>query len=170
MAPEITAAIIAAIIALLTSIATAGVALMQLRREMKKWKTDFRSVVEVEHLKMRLQHYPSAYAILGELSSQYPEKLTAERATRLLQEINKWFYSQGGLCADKSTRGAIIGLREALASWSEKQNTSGILHWRDLCVFYLRRDIHLHGLEDYSMEDMSSSYEKLKKEMEDFAK
>lgn len=166
MSSEVVAAIIAALVALVTSLVTGVLTWLQLKRDVRKWAVDLRTTVEVEHLKLRIEHFGRASEIIARFSSKAQPPLSPETAHAAARELNEWFYSLGGLSADKSTRGAILGLRQAALRWEGGAMPKDIWHWRDLALFYLRRDIHLFGLDDYDPDDTASSYDRLKQEME----
>jgi hypothetical protein len=166
MPVELQTAIIAAVIALLTTGLSGYLAWKQIQRERVKWLTDLKSTYAVELYKARLASYPQMQKIIGQLSSQATMPLTSEQAKNVAQAINEWLYSAGGLIAETNTRAAILGLRDACTAWEEGPQPKEILEWRNTALFLLRRDLDVFGLESTAvLKDRQSLLEKLKKEI-----
>lgn len=169
MPPELLTAVISASVALATSVLAGLITWLQIRREARKWAIDLRAAIELEHLKIRIPQFAQASEIIGRLSSTRAQSLGADELGRVGQDLNSWFYSAGGLCADKSTRGAILGLRDACLKWTPGKALQDVWGWRDAALFYLRRDIHLGGLDTFDPKDTASSLAKLREEMREIA-
>lgn len=121
-----------------------------LDRFRQQWVTDLQTTYELERYKTRLAFYPEAFKIIGKLSHGTREPLTLERAKQVAYELNDWFYSAGGMCADPNTRGALLLLRQACLKW-EKQGSqpSDLYTWRNNALLLLRNDLGIQGLEAY---------------------
>jgi hypothetical protein len=170
MPTEIVNALIAAIVALLTAGLSGYVTWNQIQRERRKWLIDLKTAYSVELYKTRLAEYPKVLHILQKLSSRAPAPRTPEIAQEVGREINDWFYSTGGLCADATTRGALLGLRNACLHWKNGTKPDEIRVWRNAAIFSLRRDLDIKGLEDFNPDDTTPLLEKLKKEMDAVSK
>ena len=166
---ELQTALIAAAVGIITAALGASVTWSQVQRERRKWLIDLKTAYSVEMYKTRLAAYPQAYAILAKLSNRASEPVTPEKAKQIAEELNAWFYSTGGMCAEASTRGALLGLREALFSWLERgTKPSDLYDWRDVAAFLLRRDLDIQGLDSFDPKDRKPLLEKLKAEMASF--
>jgi hypothetical protein len=165
MSAEVQAALVAAGVALVTSGIGGFLTLGQLRRERTKWLVELKTAYATELYKKRLEEYPKISVILQRLSSRATEPLTPAIAEEVAAEINTWFYSTGGLCADQSTRGALLGLRETCLNWRHGPLPDDIWAWRDAAIFTLRRDLDLQGLESFAPEDRAPLLESLQSEM-----
>lgn len=117
---ELQTALISAAVALITALFGGYVAWSQIQRERKKWLIDFKTAYSLELYKARLTSYPRVFEILEKLSNHTSEPVTQEKAEQIAQELNEWFYSAGGMCAETSTRGAIRGLRDCCFKWGRK--------------------------------------------------
>lgn len=170
MSSDIQTALIAAIVALLTASITGFLTWYQIQRERSRWLIDLKKGYALELYKLRLQTYPKGLEIIGKLSTRAANPLTPEKSRQIAEELNAWFYSAGGLCADTRTRGALLGLRESCLAWKSGDMPAEIRQWRDAAVFLLRRDLDLLGLESFSEQDTAPLLEKLKREMEAFNK
>ncbi len=165
MTPEIITGLIAASVALVTSIITGLLTWIALKREKTKWLTGLKSSLTHERYKKRLETYPQASEIISRMSKQALQPFTPEIANSIGHDLNKWWYSTGGLCADQSTRGAILGLRDSCLNWKEGPTPKEIWQWRDAVYFNLRRDLDLVGLDKYDPKDTLPLLEKLLEEM-----
>jgi hypothetical protein len=125
---------------------------ISLDRFREGWVTDLQTTYELERYKARLTSYPEAFKIIGKLSHGSHEPLMPEKAKQVAYELNDWFYSAGGMCADTSTRGAILLLRGACLDWEKKgsePSSSGLYTWRNNALLLLRNDLGLQGLESF---------------------
>lgn len=111
--------------------------------------------------------YPGAHQALAPLSHASEEVITAQVAGRVARELNEWLYSAGGLCADATTRGALLGLRECCRRWAASGRQSAQLYeWRNLLTTFLRRDLDVLGLDSYDFEPGSTLLAKLQQELQ----
>ncbi len=166
MPTELVTAIIAAIVALLTAGVSGLITWSQIQRERRKWLIDLKTAYLVELYKTRLAEYPEVLHILGKLSSRAPAELTPVSSQEVGREINDWIYSTGGLCAEATTRGTLLALRNICLRWKGGHKPDDIREWRNAAVFSLRRDLDIKGLEEFNPDDTTPLPEKLKKEME----
>lgn len=128
-----------------------------LDRFRQQWVTDLQTTYELERYKTRLAFYPEVFKIIGKLSHGTREPLTPEKAKQVAYELNDWFYSAGGMCADPNTRGALLLLRQACLKW-EKQGDrpSDLYTWRNNALLLLRNDLGIQGLEAYDFNNTST--------------
>jgi hypothetical protein len=128
--------------------------LEKFRHERQKWLIDLQAALELEKYKTRIASYPQAFMIIGKLSHRAREKVTPEIAGQVAYELNDWFYSTGGMCADISTRGAIRVLRRACLTWGKQgSRPSDFYRLRNNALFLLRNDLGLQGLEELDFSD-----------------
>ncbi len=157
MEVQIQAALISAAISLIAAISSIIFNIYQIRREKKKWLFELKTSYSEELYKARLATYPRVFQIVGNLSHAASERVTPEKAREIAGELNDWNYSAGGLCADKRTRGALLGLRQACLEWGTSENMPYDLYqWRNILLLYLRNDLDLKGLEEYDPSDRKS--------------
>ena len=170
MPVELQTALIAASVALITAAITGFFTWTQIRRERTKWLIDLKSSYAIELYKVRIVEYSKLIKIIGKLSSHSSTALTPEITHNIANEINNWFYSTGGLCADKNTRGAILGLRRACSKWERGKFPPEIRQWGYAAVFSMRRDLDIIGLEAFDPNDVTPLLEQIKKEIENVNK
>src|SRR6266705_5578260 len=110
--------------------------LEKFRHEQREWLTDLRKVYEVELYKTRIVYYPKIFQIFEKLSHHASEPVKAEEATQIAHEINDWFYSGGGMCAEADTRAAIRGLRDLCDKWGKEKGKkpSDFNQWRNAAM------------------------------------
>ena len=93
--------------------------------------------------------------------------ITAQVAGKVARELNEWLYSAGGLCADATTRGALLGLRECCRRWAASgRQPAQLYEWRNLLTTFLRRDLDVLGLDSYDFEPGSTLLAKLQQELQ----
>jgi hypothetical protein len=165
MSDTVVAAIISAVVALITVLISFGVAWWQLSRERLKWVADLKASYHSELYKTRLTAYPEILKVIGDLSTRAVEPLSAEKAEEVARKINTWLYGAGGLCASKQTRGALLGLREVCLSWRARNDWGNLYGFRNPAIEMLRRDLDIKGLESYDFNDLQSVLEELKEDM-----
>lgn len=164
---EIQTAIISAVVALFTASIGGFLTWSQIQRERRRWLIDIKTAYSVELYKTRLASYPLVYNIIKQLSTfaLATEPVTPEKANQIAQELNDWFYSVGGMCAEADTRGALLGLREACAAWGKGEKPSDLDDWRFTSMFLLRRDLDIRGLESFDLNNKATMLEMLKAEI-----
>ena len=121
----------------------------------------------MEKYKARIASYPQVFSIIGKLSHKAREPVTPEKAKQVAYELNDWFYSIGGMCADTSTRGAIRLLRRACLTWGKQgSRPSDFYKWHNHALLLLRNDLDLQGLEELSdTEDITTLTKRVKYEV-----
>jgi hypothetical protein len=169
MSNEVQAALIAAIVALITTAIGGYFTWKQIQREKTKWLIDLKTSYSVELYKTRLTSYSPIFEILGRLSKHATERLTPDKAQHIGHEIHEWLYSPGGLCADASTRGALKGLRYYCLEWKQGERPQEIGDWRHMAMFLLRRDLDVTGIESFDPKDRESLLAKLRAEVKTFS-
>jgi hypothetical protein len=168
MSLEIEAALISAFVALITTAIGGFLTWYQIQRERRKWLIDLTTSYALELYKKRLENYPKMHLILANLSKHAPEPLTPEKAKQISQEITGWLYSEGGLCAEASTRGALKGLRHVCETWEHGERPKLISEWRDATLLLLRRDLNLQGIESFDQKGYASLLKMLQDDMSTF--
>jgi hypothetical protein len=164
---QLATAVISAFVALVVAGITAGLTLIQERRERKKWLTDVKVAWSLELHKARMATYAEVHKALFPLSRKNPEKLTPEIAGRVAHELNLWLHSAGGLFADATTRGALVRLRDCCFTWSDGgEEPSELYTRRDLMTTFLRRDLDVLGLDSYDFNTDSTAISKLQEEFD----
>lgn len=165
---EIQTALISAAVAIITVAIGGFLTWNQIQRERKRWLTDLKTAYSIELHKTRLASYPQVYEIIKKISTfaDQTDPVTPEKAKQIAQELNDWFYSVGGMCAEATTRGALLGLREACAEWGTGKKPSDLDEWRFSLMLLLRRDLDIRGLESFDLNDRASMLEEVKKQVE----
>jgi hypothetical protein len=117
--------------------------------------------------KMRLSSYPEVFRILAGLSHGSGKPVTAEVASDVAKELNSWFYSTGGMCADGTTRGAILGLRKSCERWAQTgQRPNELYGFRNVAIAFLRRDLDVGGRnESYDFDSDSTLLGRLREDL-----
>jgi hypothetical protein len=154
MSPELQAAVIAAIVALITGGVTGYLTWAQIRRERDKWLYDIKTNISVELHRARMAEYGRLSKLLLGTSTASREKLTPATAHEMANEINDWMYGAGGLMASARTRNAGWALRDRLLRWKEGKQPKDILEVRTLLWWSMRQDLDIpSGREDDLAED-----------------
>ncbi|MEU6342890.1 hypothetical protein ABZ883_18345 [Streptomyces sp. NPDC046977] len=149
MDEQVVAAAVSGLVALVVGAGTGWLTWAQIRREREKWRTDLKTAWALEVHKARLAAYPRAFEVLRALST-LDGAVAPEAAGEVARELNDWLYSAGGLCADRTTRGALLGLRAGCDAWRRTgEQPPDLYRWRDLTMVHLRRDLDVRGLESY---------------------
>lgn len=163
---EVTAALISGVVALVVGGGSAFVALLQIRREHRRWLTDLKTAWSLELYKSRMATYPDVHRALAPLS--HTATVTPEAAGEVARQLNEWIYSAGGLCAEATTRGAVLGMRECCRKWSDNAGPlpDDLYTWRNLTTTFLRRDLDVVGLDSYDFDLDSSLLARLQDELE----
>ena len=145
--------------------------LNKFREEQEKWIINLNTAYVLENHKTRIESYPKAFEIIGKLSHKPRESVTPEKAKQIADELNDWFYSTGGMCADQSTRGAIRLLRNACLTWKKQgSKPPDFYKWRNCALLLLRNDLGIKGLESFDYENVDTLIERAKKVVSDATK
>jgi hypothetical protein len=165
---ELQTALISAVVALVTALFGGYLTWNQIQRERRKWLVDLKTAYSLELYKTRLTSYPRVFEIIEKLSHHTSDPITQEKAKLIAHELNEWFYSAGGMCAETSTRGAIRGLRDCCFKWGRKggDKPSDLYEWRNAAVLLLRRDLDIQGLESFDFAEGATLFKKLQEEMD----
>ena len=170
MTVELQTALISAVVALITALLGGTLTWSQIQRERKRWLIDFKTSHSLELYKVRLTSYPRVFEILEQLSHHRSEPVTQEKAKQIAQELNEWFYSAGGMCADSSTRGAIRGLRDCCFKWGRgpkgEEKPSELIQFRNATLLLLRRDLDIQGLESFDFAEGVTLLKRLQEEID----
>ena len=136
------------------------------REEQKQWITNLQAAYELEKYKARISTYPNVFAIIGKLSHKATIPVAAEIAKNIADELNDWLYSAGGMCAEPSTRGALLKLRDACFYWNKGGvKPDDLYKWRNYSLLLLRNDLGIKGLETFDYRKMASLIERVKEEV-----
>jgi hypothetical protein len=149
----VTAALLSGFVTLVVASGVGALVWEQIRREDQREPVAARVARSLELHRTRLAAYPAAFAAMAPLSSRNRADLTVQVAAEVAAELNAWLYSTGGMCADATTRGAILGLRDSCDRWagSSGQRPPQLYEFRNLAVAFLRRDLDLAGLEPFDV-------------------
>jgi hypothetical protein len=157
MSTQVTTALISGTVALAVAVAGGLLTWTQVRRERTKWLVDIKAAYTLELYKARLNSYPELVQIMLKVSSRSIGSVTLIEAQAVAAELNSWFYSVGGLCADSRTRGAVLGLRECCDLWARSgTRPKEFFAIRNAALFFMRRDLDLGGLESYDFSNTST--------------
>jgi hypothetical protein len=151
VAAQVTTALIAGFVALVVAVGGGVLTWAQVRRERERWIADVKVAWALELRRARLAAYPAAFQAIAPLSTHRRSTLTAEVASEVAEKLNTWLYSTGGMCADATTRGAVLGLRDSCAKWASVGDARPpqLYEFRNLTITFLRRDLDLRGLDAY---------------------
>lgn len=167
MSTQVAAAVISGVVAILIAGSSGLLTWIQVRKERTKWLVDTKVAYSLELFKARLSTYPELLRIISPLSTRSVETITPERAKEVANEINDWFYSSGGLCAEPTTRGALLGLREACDRWaSTGRRPAEFYAYRNFVIAYLRRDLDLGAPESFDFANDSTLLSRLQEDLE----
>jgi hypothetical protein len=165
MATQVQAAVIAAIVGLVTTGVGALFSVFQNKRERSKWLVELKGGYALELYRERLRTYPLMFATLGSLSHIRPVADIEADITKVAQQLNDWMYSSDGMCADAAVRGAILGLRHSCSDWAiSGKRPQDFYQWRNLSIQMLRRDLDLHRNELHDWDNLESLLHILKTE------
>jgi hypothetical protein len=150
---EVTTILLSGLIALVVTAGVGALTWEQIRRERQLDPAEVTVARAVELHRARLASYPAALEAMSPLSTHHRADLTAEVAGEVANELNSWLYSVGGLCADATTRGALLGLRDSCARWAGNsgQRPPQLYEFRNLAIAFLRRDLDLGGLDPFDV-------------------
>jgi hypothetical protein len=162
---QVSTALISGVVALVVAGGSAILALAQIRGERRKWLADIKATWSLKLYKSRMATYPEVHQALAPLSHVSIDPITPEVADNVAVKLNEWIYSAGGLCADATTRGAVLRLRECCRQWAESGGSmpADLYEWRNLTTF-LRRDLDVLGLDSYDFGQDSTLLAKLEQE------
>jgi|SRR5450755_3949788 hypothetical protein len=163
MSIELETALISASVALIIALVSMYISLW---REQRQPLIDLKTAYETERYKTRLASYPRAFEILEKISHGSAGIPTPEIALQVAYELNVWFYSVGGMCAEVDTRGAILELRGCCFRWGNEGVTPEHLYdWRNAAMLLLRRDLDLEGLESRDMDKIKPLLKKVQSDI-----
>jgi hypothetical protein len=164
---QVLAALISGVVAIFVAGGSAILTWAQIRRERNKWQIEVKMTYATELHKTRLSSYPEVFRILSELSHGGGDQVTAEKAGNVAKKLNSWFYSAGGMCADATTRGAILGLRKSCERWERTGRRPDELYgFRNIAIAFLRRDLDVGDLnESYDFDEDSTLLGRLRRDL-----
>ncbi|NJC71023.1 hypothetical protein HC031_15060 [Planosporangium thailandense] len=148
MPTEVTTVLLAGFVALAVTTGIGALMWDQIRRERQRELVAVGLARSLELHRTRLASYPAAFEAMEPLSTQNRAVQTPETAGAVAQRLNVWLYSVGGMCADATTRGALLGLRDSCARWAGVgQRPPQLYEFRNLAVAFLRHDLDLSELD-----------------------
>jgi hypothetical protein len=157
MSVQVTTALISGAIALAVASIGGLITWAQVQRERIKWLVDLKTAYTLEIYKARLNSYPELLEIMSKVSSRAVASVTASEAESIAAELNTWFYSVGGLCADSRTRGAVLALRQSCDVWAVHDTRPKELYQiRNAVLIFMRRDLDLGVPESYDFSNAST--------------
>jgi hypothetical protein len=144
---ELSAALISGSVALIIGVTSGLLSWLQLRKERSRWIIDTKIGWSLELLRERLRSYPGAFLAIAPLSHGAGRNVDAEIAGRVVEDLNAWLYSAGGMCAGSATRAAIIGLRQSCQEWHSAggERPRELYIFRNFAIKFLRLDLDLSG-------------------------
>lgn len=118
----------------------------RIRHEENKWVLELNSQRELELYKMRLRTYPEIFVMLEKLSQHRIDEINEDEARELARNLNKWGYSDAGLCMSPDTREAVFSLRRRISKYLHKEISAKDLTKgpRTDLIELMRRDLN-HG-------------------------
>jgi hypothetical protein len=166
--PAVTTTVIAAFVALLVAAGAGLLTWGQIRRERQQWLVEVKVAWALELHKTRLVAYPGAFEAIAPLSTPHRAALTAEVAGQVAKELNTWLYSTGGMCADSTTRGAMLGLRDSCDKWAANGGSrpAQLYEFRNLAIVFLRRDLDLTGPDSFDVHRHVALLAKLREDLD----
>lgn len=70
------------------------------------------------------------------------------------------------MCAEATTHGVLLGLREACTAWGETgEKPSDLDDWRFNAMLLLRLDLDIEGLESFDLNNRGSMLAKVKEQI-----
>ena len=70
------------------------------------------------------------------------------------------------MCAEPSTRSALLKLRDACLNWNKRGvKPDDLYKWRNYSLLLLRNDVGIKGLESFDYRTMASLIERVKEEV-----
>jgi hypothetical protein len=155
-------------VALVVTAAISALTRDQIRREYQRELVEARVARTLELHRARLASYPAAFAAMAPLSTFNRAGVTADVAGDVARDLNAWLYGTGGMCADATTRGAVLGLRDSCDRWASGngQRPPQLYEFRNLAITFLRRDLDLAGLESYDLRRNVSLLGKLRDDLD----
>jgi hypothetical protein len=168
VAAQVATALIAGFVALVVAVGGGVLTWAQVRRERERWLADVKVAWALELRRARLAAYPAAFEAIAPLSTHRRSTLTGEVAAEVAEKLNSWLYSTGGMCADATTRGAVLGLRDSCSRWATIGDTRPpqLYEFRNLTITFLRRDLDLGGLEPYDFQRNVTVLNKLRDDLD----
>lgn len=167
MSTQIISALISGIVALVVAIIGGLLTWSQVRRERIKWLVDLKAAYTLKLYEARLNSYPKLLRIMSKVSTRSITSVTAADAQTVAGELNSWFYSTGGLCADSRTRGAVLGLRECCDLWARSgTRPKEFFEIRNAVLIFMRHDLDLGGLESYDFSNTSTLLAELQADLD----
>lgn len=168
MAAQITPILIAAFVAFIIAAVVGALTWTQVHREREQLLVDARTAWSVEVHRARLASYPAAFEAMAPLSTPNRAALTAEVAGEVGKKLNAWLYSTGGMCADATTRSAVLGLRDSCDKWATTGGSRPpqLYEFRNLTITFLRRDLDLDDIEPFDLNRNLTLLGKLRDDLE----
>jgi hypothetical protein len=150
---EVTTVLLSGFVALIVTTGIGALTWDQIRRERQRELVEAKVARTLELHRTRLATYPTAFEAMAPLSTHNRALLTAEVGGEVAKKLNAWLYSAGGMCADATTRSAVLGLRDSCDKWAANsgQRPPQLYEFRNLAVALLRRDLDLAGLESFDI-------------------
>jgi hypothetical protein len=166
---DVATVVLSVCLAIIVAASAGLLTIAQIRRERRLWLTDVKLAWSLELHKARLAAYPAAFAAMAPLSTHHRPTLTPEVAADVAEELNTWLYSTGGMCAEATTRGAILGLRDSCDRWASSDALSRppqLYEFRNLAITFLRRDLDLGEVEAFDLDSQMTLLNRLRGDLD----
>ena len=144
--------VIALVTAIVTALITGYISYSTARYQVEKQAAITLSFTK-EQFDARLSEYPKLWRILASISTR-SERLTPEKAHKIAEDLNIWFYDKGGLVADSVTRSIVYDLREACFNWKSGEQPPAIFNLKQALIYSCRNDLSLVSDEDAKPSDL----------------
>jgi hypothetical protein len=141
MSVKIKAALIAGVVALVTSTISSFATFWQIQAAQSMQIMSLRNELIKPQFEQRLaaqaSAYPNVLRVLKALSDSL-DNLSPQKIRALADDLDNWIYSTVIMYADDRTLDAAIGLRNACRAWLAHSDLREITRWRDVLLKSIR--------------------------------
>lgn len=136
----------------------------RIKHEENRWSLELNSQREMELYKARLRTYPEVFALLEKLSHYHIEKFDEKYLKDIAGQLNKFGYSDVGLCMLADTHETVFDLRRHIEKYLRQEiDIKALLRGpRNDLIELMRRDLNhswsvwqdIKPLMDINVQDM----------------